>query len=56
MTITAVETDLAINDVSESEVWDVSEFRNYKVKLVNNGGMCEVIDMAEWIEQHNKKN
>lgn len=56
MTITAVETDLAINDVSESEVWDISEFKDYKVKLVNNGGQAEIVDMAEWIEQHNKNN
>lgn len=48
MTVEAVQTDLTVNDVPESEVWDISEFRNYKVKLVNNGGMTEIVDFAEW--------
>lgn len=48
MTVEAVQTGLTINDVPESEVWDISEFRNYKVKLVNNGGKAEIIDFAEW--------
>lgn len=56
MTVEAVQTDLTINDVPENEVWDISEFRNYKVKLVNNGGQAGIVDMAEWIEQHNKNN
>lgn len=44
MTVEAAQTDLTVNDVPESEVWDISEFRNYKVKLVNNGGKAEIID------------
>lgn len=52
MTIEAVETDLIINDVPEGEVWDISEFRNYKVKLVNNGGQAKMVDFNEWIEEH----
>lgn len=56
MIIEAVQTDLTVNDVPESEVWDISEFEHYKVKLINNGGKAEIIDMAEWIEQHNKNN
>lgn len=55
MTIEAVETDLIINDVPEGEVWDISEFRNYKVKLVNNGGQAKMVDFNEWIEEHKKK-
>lgn len=48
MTVEAVQTDLTVNDVPESEVWYISEFRNYKVKLVNNGGKAEIVDFAEW--------
>lgn len=48
MTVEAVQTDLTVNDVPESEVWDISEFRNYKVKLVNNGGKAEIVDFDEW--------
>lgn len=48
MAVEAVQTGLAINDVPENEVWDISEFRDYKVRLVNNGGKAEIIDFAEW--------
>lgn len=55
MTIEAVETDLIINDVPEGEVWDISEFEHYKVKLVNNGGQAEVIDFEDWRKKHKKE-
>lgn len=38
MEVEAVETNLAMDDVPENEVWDISEFEHYKVKLINNGG------------------
>lgn len=55
MEVEAVQTDLTINDVPESEVWDISEFENYKVKLVNNGGRAEIIDFDKWKEGHDLK-
>lgn len=55
MSIEVVETDLTVNDVPESEIWDISAFKNYKVKLINNGGQAEVIDFAEWLENYNLK-
>lgn len=48
MEIEASETDLTIDDVPEDEVWDIEEFRNYKVKLVNNGGMGEIVDFEKF--------
>ncbi len=48
MEIEAVETDLTMNDVPESEVWDIEEFEHYKVKLINNGGQAEIVDFDEW--------
>lgn len=48
MKVEAAETDLTKNDVPESEVWDIAEFRDYKVKLVNNGGQAEIVEFAEW--------
>ena len=48
MEIEASETDLTINDVPEDEVWDIEEFRNYKVKLVNNGGKAEIVDFEKF--------
>lgn len=55
MTVEAVQTDLTVNDVPENEVWDISEFKNYKVKLVNNGGQAEVIDFDEWKDKNWKE-
>ena len=55
MTLTAVETDLSMDDVPENEVWDISEFEHYKVKLVNNGGQAEVINFNGWKEKHKKE-
>lgn len=55
MTVEAVETDLTVNDVPESEVWDIWEFEHYKVKLINNGGQAEIIDFEDWREKHKKE-
>lgn len=55
MTVEAVQTGLTVNDVPESEVWDISEFKNYKVKLVNNGGQAAVINFNDWKKERNLK-
>lgn len=38
MTIEAIETNLTTADVPEDELWDALEFKDYSVKLTNNGG------------------
>lgn len=48
MTIEAVETNLAVDDVPGDELWSIEEFRRYKVKLINNGGMGEIVDFEEF--------
>lgn len=48
MTIEATETDLTLSDVPECELWDLAEFERYKVKLVNNGGMGEIVDFEKF--------
>ncbi len=48
MTIGAVETDMMVGDVPADEVWDIEEFKNYKIKLINNGGQAEIIDLSKW--------
>lgn len=55
MSIEAAQTNLTMNDVPENEIWDISEFKNYKVKLINNGGQAEVIDFAELKEKYDLK-
>ena len=48
MTIEATETDLTAADVSECELWDIDEFERYKVRLINNDGMGEIVDIEEF--------
>lgn len=52
MTIEATETDLTVADVPECELWDIGEFKRYKVKLINNGSMGEIVDFWEWKKRH----
>ena len=48
----AKQTDLNIDDVEESELWDISYFGDFRVRLVNRKGEAKIIDMAEWLDQH----
>lgn len=48
MTIEAIETNLTVTDVPEDELWDFSEFRDYKVKLINNEGQAEIVDFGKY--------
>lgn len=53
--IGAIETDLTMNDVPESELWDISYFGDFRIRLVNYGGVAEIINMAEWLERNKKE-
>lgn len=55
MTVIAEETNLSMDDVPESEVWDISEFERYEVKLINSGGKAEIVDFEELKERHDLK-
>lgn len=48
MTLEATETNLTATDVPTDELWDIGEFERYKVKLINNGGMGEIVDFGKW--------
>lgn len=41
LTIEATETDLSIADVPENEVFPVEEFGEFRIRLINGGGMGE---------------
>ena len=49
MEIEALETNLAVDDVCEDEVWGMAEFRNYKVKLTNGSGKAEIVEFRDWV-------
>lgn len=55
MMIEAVETKATAINVPEDGLWDISELRNYRVKLVNNGGQAEIIDFAKWMNEEDRK-
>lgn len=51
-TIEAKKTDLVVGDVPEAELWDISYFEDFRVRLVNRKGKVEIVDMAEWKKEH----
>lgn len=55
MAVEAIQTDLIMAEVPENEVWDISEFKHYKVKLINSGGNMEIIDFDKWKKEHDLK-
>lgn len=54
LTIEAIETDLAISDVPESEVFPVEEFGEFRIRLCNGSGIGEIVDFAEWVKRKRK--
>lgn len=48
MRIEAVETNLTVTDVPEDELWDIEEFKRYKIRLINNDGMGKIVDFEEF--------
>ncbi len=52
--IEAKETDLSVGDVEESELWDITEFENFKIKLINGDDVAKVIDFVEWVNRNKR--
>ena len=44
--IEAVETDLKIGDVHEEEVFDISEFKDFRVTLKNKGVVGKIVEFV----------
>lgn len=54
MTIKAVETKGSIADIPEDEIFNVTELSEFRLTLVNNGGLATVIDFEVWKREHIK--
>lgn len=48
MSAEASETNLIVSKVPEDEVFDISDFRDFKVKLINRDPAAEIIDLEEY--------
>ena len=55
MTIRAVETDDAIAEVPEDEMFNVAELSEFRITLINNGGLAKVIDFEAWKREHKRE-
>ena len=47
MTLMSIETDLAASDIPASELWDIADLKEFRIKLKNWKG--NVIDFQEWV-------
>lgn len=51
MEIRAVESLSSAASIPEDEIWDISEFKNYKITLINNGGRAVIVDFNAFLSQ-----
>lgn len=54
-TIRAAETDLRFDDIPEQEIFDIFDFEEFKITLINNHGLGEVIDFEKFRQKRNMK-
>ena len=50
----ARETDLRVTDVPDSEVFQIEDFSDFKVRLVKGSGVAKIIDFEEWKEKRGR--
>lgn len=48
LSIEAEETGLSAGEVPPGELFDISDFRDYRIHLVNSKGKEDIIDMGKW--------
>ena len=51
--IEAIETNLAISDVSEETVFEIEDFKDFRINLHNWYG--NVVDFEEWVKSHGSR-
>ena len=52
MTIRAVETT-TVAPVPQNVIFDLDDLKEFKIKLINNGGMADIVDFS--VEKKNKR-
>lgn len=52
LTLEAEETGLCVDDLPESELWEIFDLEEFEIRLVNNGSRAGIIDMAGWMKGH----
>jgi len=52
LTLKAEEAELRVGDVPESELWDISDLEEFEIRLANNAGGADIIDMVAWKMEH----
>ena len=52
-TVVAKETDLTVGDVSAEEVFDITDFRDFRIKLRNWHG--NLVDFKNYVENQKMK-
>ena len=55
MTIRAVEADASIAEIPEDEMFNVAELSEFRITLINNGGLTKVIDFEVWKREHKRE-
>lgn len=55
MEIRAVESLSSAADIPGDELWNIQDFKNYRIKLINNGGQAEIINFEEWKSKNRSK-
>lgn len=53
MEIRATESPPSAASIPEDEIWDVEEFKKYKITLINNGGCAEIVDFNAYKSRKN---
>ena len=54
-TIRAVETGHQIADVPEQVIFEISDFADFKITLVNNNGLGEILDFEKYRQNREMK-
>lgn len=53
MTIRAVETTISAASIKDKEIFDIGCLKEFKIKLINNGGMADIVDFS--VRKKNKR-